>query len=136
MAWQGRAVWASLVSLFKDEWAFDDYPIRTWFQPEPETPPNSRLESFPWTASVINWPAMSAGGSTRIEALEELRKTFDRFKAAKSVLPRPGKKMPVVFASRGRVGQHSELANDFFQRILEVKRAWISDESSLWDCHT
>jgi hypothetical protein len=78
---------------------------------------------------------MSGNGNTRMEALEELGRNFDRFKATNSELPRPGTKVPIEFASRNRVDQHSELANDFFQRILEVKWAWISDESTLGDFH-
>jgi hypothetical protein len=86
-------------------------------------------------ASVINWPAISAGGRTRIEALEELRERFNEVKTAENKLPRPGERVPLAFARTSRVDQHSELANDFFQRILEMEWARISDESSLWDFH-
>jgi hypothetical protein len=72
---------------------------------------------------------MSASGDTRTEALEELRKNFDRFKATKSELPRPGTNVPIEFAASDRVDQHTELAKDFFRWILEVDWAWISDES-------
>lgn len=78
---------------------------------------------------------MSGNGNTKIEALEGLRRNFERFKAANSELPRPGTKVPIGFAIRNRVDQHSELANDFIQRILELKWAWISDESTLGDFH-
>jgi hypothetical protein len=78
---------------------------------------------------------MSGSASSRLEALEELRKNFDRFKATKPNLPRPGTKVPIEFAARERVGQHSELANDFIKRVLDLEWAWISDESSLWDFH-
>jgi hypothetical protein len=78
---------------------------------------------------------MSGSGNTRVEALEEVRKNFDRFKATKRKLPRPGTKVPIEFAARDRVGQHPELAKDFVQRVLELDWAWISDESSLWDFH-
>ena len=43
--------------------------------------------------------------------------------------------MPIEFATSNRVSQHSELAKDFFQRVLGIDWAWISDESSLWDFH-
>ncbi len=78
---------------------------------------------------------MSGSGNTRLEALEEVRKNFDRFKATKRRLPRPGTKVPIEFAARDRVGQHPELAKDFIQRVLEVDWAWVSDESSLGDFH-
>jgi hypothetical protein len=64
-------------------------------------------------------------GNTRPEALEELRKNLERFKAARSELPRPGTNVPIEFAASDGVGQHAELAKDFFRRILEFDWAWI-----------
>jgi len=84
---------------------------------------------------VINWPGMSGSANSRLEALEELRKNFERFRATKPKLPRPGTKVPIEFAARERVGPHSELAKDFIKRVLDIEWAWISDESSLWDFH-
>jgi hypothetical protein len=34
-----------------------------------------------------------------------------------------------------RVSAHSELADDFTRRVLNLDWAFISDESSLWDFH-
>ena len=45
-------------------------------------------------------------------------------------------KRPIVFGPRVRVERHSELANDFIRRVLQLDWAWISDQSSLWDFHT
>ena len=45
-------------------------------------------------------------------------------------------KRPIVFVPRPRIDHHSELVNDFIQRVLELDWAWISDQSSLWDFHT
>jgi hypothetical protein len=78
---------------------------------------------------------MMGGGNTRLEALEDLRKAFDRFRATRKTLPRPGTKVPIEFAATERVGRHSELAKDFINRVLGLEWAWISDESSLWDFH-
>jgi hypothetical protein len=130
-----RAAWMFFTSLFKNEWAIDDYPIQTLFQHVSESSQASRQKLIPWTANVINWPSMSGHGNTKKEALETLRKNFDRFKANRNELPRPGTKVPIEFALNNRVSQHSELAKDFFQRVLEIDWAWISDESSLWDFH-
>lgn len=135
VALQVRAVWMLFASTFKDEWTIDDYPIRTWFQRVPDSPQRSRLKLIPWTASIINWPAMSGNGNTRTEAIEALRKNFDQFKTGKIKLPRPGSKVPIEFAPNHRVSQHSGLAKDFFRHILDVDWAWISDKSSLWDFH-
>jgi hypothetical protein len=132
---QAKALWMFLASFFKKEWTIEDYPIRVWFRPTTEMSHVSRTKPFPWTANVINWPAMSAGGNTKLEALVELRKHFDEFKVKKNKLPRPGTKVPIKFAVSTRVGQHSELAREFVQQILEIDWAWISDESSLGDFH-
>lgn len=78
---------------------------------------------------------MSGGGNSRMEAFAELGRHFDHFKASKKKLPRPGTKVPIEFATRNRVGEHPELAQEFTRRILEVDGAWISDDSSLWDFH-
>ncbi len=121
--------------MFKDQWTMDDYPIRVWRQPVIEPPHKSRLKPLQWAASVINWPGMSGSANSRLEAVEELRKNFERFKVTKPSLPRPGTKVPIEFAAKERVGQHSELAKDFIERVLDLEWAWISDESSLSDFH-
>jgi hypothetical protein len=105
------------------------------FQPPHEPPHNARHIPLPWTARVINWPALSGSADSRSGALEELRKKFEQFKSSEPKLPRPGTKVPIKFAARERVSRHSELAKDFIKRILEIEWAWISDESSLWDFH-
>jgi hypothetical protein len=135
LAWQSRAAWALLASLFKREWRIDDYPVRVSLQPTTACLHKSRLKPLPWTASVINWPGMAGSANSRAEAFDELRKNFDRYKATEPRLPRPGTRVPVQFAVRVRVDQHSELAKDFIKRVLDLEWAWISDESSLWDFH-
>ena len=135
VAWQGRARWKRLASMFKDEWTIDDYPIRVRFQ-QPTEPVNaSRLRLIPWIADVVNWPAMSGNGNTRQEALDDIREKFKRFVATKQRLPRPGTAVPVRYAASHRVGQHPELTKDFAQRVLDLEWVWISDESSLWHFH-
>jgi len=78
---------------------------------------------------------MLGGGDTPLQAYENLRKTFEQFKAINKDLPRPGTKVPLNFATRSRVDQHAELAKDFIKRVLGIEWAWISDESSLGDFH-
>jgi len=87
-------------------------------------------------ASVINWHGFAGAGNSKQEALQELRKNFERFRTTNAKLPRPGAKVPIEFAATKRVDQHSELAKDFVERVLGLDWAWISDESSLWDFHT
>ena len=84
---------------------------------------------------MVNWPAMSGNGDRRQEALENIRKSFDRFVATKERLPRPGTRVPLKFAASNRVSQHPKLTKDFSQRVLDLDWVWISDQSSLWDFH-
>jgi hypothetical protein len=134
--WQVRAAWKFLASFFKDEWTIDDYPI--CYRSQPTTPGirTPHVKDYAWVSTAIHWPAMSGYGNTRSEALEDLRRNFTQFKAANRKLPRPGSKTALELASRSRIEQHAELANDFIQRVLELEWAWISDESSLWDFHS
>lgn len=76
---------------------------------------------------------MLGGGDTRQEAIEDLRKCFEQFKASKKDFPRPGTRVPIQFAANIRVNLHANLAKDFAKRVLGVEWAWISDESSLSD---
>jgi hypothetical protein len=135
IAWQARAFWAFVASAFKREWTLEDYPQRVLLLPTAESPHASGRKSLPWLALVINWPGMFGTGNSRLEALEDLRKSFDQFRATKPNLPRPGTKAAIEFAARERLDQHSELEKDFIKRILDIEWAWISDESSLWEFH-
>jgi hypothetical protein len=100
----------------------------------------TRLKQHRYSVAIVNWWVMSGGGDSKREALEELEKRFasekvERTKVGRS-LPRPGRHVPVEFASRQRVNAHPELAEDFRRRVLNLDWAWISDESSLWDFHS
>lgn len=132
---QIKAAWKFVASLLKCEWAIDDYPIWVRFQQASESDRSSRTKTYVWVASVINWPVMLGGGRTKLEALADIRKNFEHRKAKKQRLPRPGKGLPIEFASRSRVERHAELATDFTKRVLQLEWAWISDDSSLWDFH-
>jgi hypothetical protein len=135
IAWKAQAAWMRLLSFFKAEWTINDYPIRVRFQRPAEGVDTSRRKLIPWFADVVNWPAMSGKGSTRQEALDDIRSQFDRFIATKQPLPRPGTVVPLQYAVSDRVGRHPELTRDFAHRVLGLEWVWISDSSSLWDFH-
>jgi hypothetical protein len=86
----------------------------------------------------VNW-GLAGGGNTETEALQCLEKNLATAKMERASsgisLPRPGKRVPIQFASQERVSAHPELAEDFAHRVLGLDWAWISDESSLWDFH-
>lgn len=127
------AGWKRFTSYFKREWTVEDYPIRFRRQPPDRGNfPAPRFRSFPWEASVINWPSMSGDGNTKQEALQALAQ---RLSAFKKPLPRPGTGVPIEFSKTDRIDKHSALADDFVKRVLELPWAWISDDSTLWDFH-
>jgi hypothetical protein len=123
------------LSLFKRNWTLDDYPVRVRFQ-EPELPSfaGSRLRPIPWVAQIEGW-LLSGHGDSRGEALADLNRRFEEYRASHAELPRPGAQVPVAFADTGRVSRLQPLADEFLRRIFELDPAdcLITDESSLWD---
>jgi len=120
-------------------WELGDYPISVRRQElDPDYDKNSRFKQHPYSASIIKWN-ISGSGNTKEEALSDLVTWFATRKAALAEegkpLPRPGTKVPIEFASQERVDVHPELTQDFIERVLGFKWAFISDESSLWDFH-
>jgi hypothetical protein len=76
---------------------------------------------------------MCGGGETEIEAVKKLHENFENYKRTGKKLPRPGRRVQIEFAATDRIASHAALREDFVRRVLELKWAWISDESSLWD---
>ena len=132
---QLRAGWKFLLSFRKHEWNLEDYPVSIRKQATSHNQPTGlprRWKLNPYHASLINWEAVSGSGETESEARANLRARFENEKAKQS-LPRPGKHVPITFASQSRVLSHQALAEDLLMRVFEIQEAWISDESSLWD---
>jgi predicted RNase H-like HicB family nuclease len=135
LIWQARALWKRVASIFKRDWTIEDYPIRFRFCPPPKPVKSSGLKYSPWSAATVNWPGMMGAGNTKQEALAELRKIFENFKAGGRSLPRPGTHVPIEFAPSARVDMHPELRVDFIRSVLDLTWAFLSDESSLSDFH-
>jgi hypothetical protein len=123
------------LSFFKRHWTLDDYPVRVRFQ-ERDLPSfaSSRLEPIPWVAQIEGW-LLSGHGGSRGEALADLTRRFEEYRAQHSELPRPGAKVPITFAVTHRISTLQPLADEFLRRIFELDAAdcLITDESSLWD---
>jgi hypothetical protein len=133
LSYKVRSCWKLCLSFRKRDWEMSDYPIIV--RENEATPRPAKQRYF---ALILNWNVGGAGQS-KTEALQALEKNFARAKAERIIsggsIPRPGAQVPVEFASQKRISAHSDLAEDFIQRILNVDGAWISDESSLWDFH-
>jgi hypothetical protein len=122
------------LSFLKRRWELSDYPVSVR---EQEIDPNytgTRFKQHRYVASIVNW-GLAATGDTHADARKALETAFESASRNRKVMPRPGTRIPVQFASQARVSKHSELATDFVSRVLQRDWAWISDESSLWDFH-
>jgi predicted RNase H-like HicB family nuclease len=116
-------------SYFKRNWDFEDYPTKTWKNP------NARKNNVAYGAGIINWDMMVAHGETSEKALEALRDKFKIHKEKHKNLPRPGKKIQIVFASTEKINKYEKTAVDFFRNILDIDyySGFFSDLSSLSD---
>ncbi len=76
-------------------------------------------------ARFIQWPQLVGLGSSRKEAIGELRKSFEIYRQQKP-LPRPGEKVPIEFAPSLELQalevQPAEIFSDFFESVLGVER--------------
>ena len=139
---QLRACAKWVLSFRKHDWELADYPVYIREQiPDPSSPfdCNSRFKLHPYIAGIEKWP-LSGFGESRQDALNALELAFAERKAALATdgkpLPRPGTRVPITFASQGRVFADRELADEFIHQVLGLDWAFISDESSLWDFHS
>ncbi len=125
---QIKALCKYALSYFKQDWDFSDYPLETWRNQ------NTKQEGVEYIARFVNWLTFIESGSSREEAIENLRNKFLEYKK-NNALPRPGSKVPIEFASSNRVEQYESIAVDFFDHIIELNfyDCFISDESSLYD---
>jgi hypothetical protein len=108
------AIIKQLLSYTKTDWDFDDYPIRTWKNP------NAREAKVEYGAGIINWTTMVGHGTTPRQAVDDLRNRFGLYKDHNRRLPRPGTRVPLKFASTEQIRRYADTAVDFFQRVLDM----------------
>ena len=130
---QLRAILKYIISFFKSDWSTDDYPLRYRKQtnPSPQVPL--------WVVQIINWWAMTGSGETREEAYQDLAQRVEERRALGKSLPRPGKRVPIVFASTNRVDKYPDIAERFLCEVMGFTSGapvFISDHSSLRDFST
>lgn len=130
-----NAIWKFLLSFRKRTWDLSDYPVRV--RHVDAVPDRRGAPAYAWSADIVRWWAMAGFGHSRSEALHNLARCFEQRASRPDPLPRPGTPGPVEFASTRRIEQHADLAADFLQRVLGLRReeCFISDQSSLWDFH-
>jgi len=116
-----------ILSYFKSTWNFHDYPIRTWRNP------NAQEDKVRYGAGIIGWVTMIGHGTTAEDAITTLYQSFKLYQENNKLLPRPGTKVQLQFASTEHISKYEDLAVDFFQRILEMDyyEGFYSDGSYL-----
>ena len=116
-----------LLSYKKASWNFNDYPVRTWKNP------NAGELKLTYGAGISNWPLMSGHGETKEKAMEDLKSRFQLYKENNEHLPRPGAKVPIKFYTTEQISKYEELAVDFFKKVLNMDyyKGFYSDGSGL-----
>ena len=61
---QIKAKYKYLMSFFKSEWAFKDYPLETWLNP------NAAEDEIKYGAMFSNWQGLVAHGKTTKDGIE------------------------------------------------------------------
>jgi hypothetical protein len=127
------AGWKYLLSFRKSDWELEDYPVIVRKQDDAGATlgDDVRFTRPAYVARVVNWN-LDSFGSTRAEALADLRERFKKACARRSTRPRPGTDVPIEFASQGRIAARQALADEFVRDVLGVEGVWLSDESALW----
>ena len=122
-----KAIAKQLKSYFKTDWEFDNYPTKTWKNP------NAGENNIAFGAGIINWPTMVGHGESPEKALSSLKDNFKLYKDNNDDLPRPGTKVPLKFASTNQIDKYEKTAVDYFERILKMDyyEGFYSDGSIL-----
>jgi hypothetical protein len=120
-----------LASFLRGEWRPEHYPIVV--REQVEMPDEQR-----WHARVLNWPAPIGLGPTKQQAraaLEaDLHAIATKRQAEGKLMPRPGTRVPVQFASTARVGVDPALLIEFITKALGFgpdDPVFISDLSTI-----
>ena len=97
-----------------NNWNFEDYPTETWKNR------NAADEKIAYGAGIINWDMMVGYGETPEKALIALYDKFKLFKENNAILPQPGTKVPLKFASASKMEKYEKIAVDFFEKYLAL----------------
>ena len=122
-----RALIKRIKSYSKRDWNFDDYPTKTWENP------NAGEDKIVYGAGIVYWSGMVGHGETPEKALTALKDSFKLYKENNEDLPRPGTKVPLKFASTENIYKYEKTAVDFFKEVLNMDyyEGFYSDGSIL-----
>jgi hypothetical protein len=113
----------------KSTWDFEDYPVKTWKNP------NAGEKKVAYGAGISNWSLMVGHGENEQQAIKALKEKFNLYKENNKDIPKPGEMVPIKFATTENISKYEDIAVDFFKRILNLDyyEGFYSDSSSLPD---
>ena len=122
-----KALIKRINSYFKQNWNFDDYPTKTWKNP------NAVEDKVAYGAGIIYWSGIVGHGETPEKALKALKDSFKLYKENNDDLPRPGTKVPFKFATTENIDKYEKTAVGFFKEVLNMDyyEGFYSDGSIL-----
>lgn len=132
--WLRLCAWTR--SFLRSSWRLEDYPLilveqQTFVSDLPE-----RVRAKRWRIDIAGWTAMFGLGDSIEEAEADLRTRFQTHIDQREKCLRPGRKRGgMEFASTNQVDKNSDLLQPFISDVLQLRCAFISDDSSLWDFH-
>jgi hypothetical protein len=114
---RARAWLAYIRSFFKKNWQLCDYPIH--YMPQTHTGPDTpeRLRVLPWRADILGW-YLAGTGNTREEVYADLESKFATARENRTFMPRPGRSVPIAFASAERISVYPDLRDHFINEVL------------------
>jgi hypothetical protein len=112
----------------KSKWDFNDYPIRTWKNP------NAGEKKVAFGAGIMNWSLMVGHGETPEKAVQALKERFRLYRNNNPLIPRPGSYVPIKYASTEKINKYRDIAAEFFQKVLNLdyNQGFYSDDATLW----
>jgi hypothetical protein len=124
---QIKALEKYFLSFGKKNWKFEDYPLKTWKNP------NAKEANIQYGAGIINWSLLVGHGETTDKAIEQLRERYQLRKADQKDVPRPGIKVPLKFVSTEKIDRYRGIAIDFLHHIfnLDYDKGFYFDGSIL-----
>ena len=81
----------------------------------PDTP--ERLRVLPWRADILGW-YLAGTGNTREEVYADLESKFATARENRTFMPRPGRSVPIAFASAERISVYPDLRDHFINEVL------------------
>lgn len=123
------------LSYLKKQWFISDYPIRLKRQGEYEEIKNGDIKKYSYVAQIINWYQMAGIGNTTEEAYKNLEENLENYRKKYLILPRPGKKVPVEFASCDEIGKYEKIEKEYFEKVIGMSSydCFTTDETRISD---